>query len=330
MIDTPMNTLQRVSPQAGVSDGHQIELPALVIEAGEDAARRFIAFFTAEIRNANTRQAYARAVWELLTWAEARGLSLHRLEPVHVAAFIEELGASLSVATVKQKLAAIRAFFDYLVTGQIVPHNPASSVRGPKLSRKTGTTPALTPNEARALLDQPNTDTLSGLRNRAIIALMLYSFARVSALVNLRLADYYPSGKRWVVRLREKRGKEHTLPVHHEAEAFIDAWIEAAGLTEKPLPLFRKLTRGGAVLDVAPTRHAITKMIAHHAKAADIAAPGIGAHAMRATGITTFLANDGALATAQDIAGHADVKTTRLYDRRGQRINSGEIERIRF
>lgn len=309
----------------------ELALPLLVTQAGDQAARRFVEFFTAHIRNPNTRRAYARAAGELLSWAEAHGLTLSTLQPVHVAAYIEELGQAVSVATVKQRLAAIRALFDFLVVGQIVPTNPASSVRGPKLSRQTGTTPALLPEEARALLDQPDTETLAGLRDRAIIALMLYSFARVSAVLGLRLADYFPEGKRWHVRLREKRGKERTLPVHHDAEAAIDAWIDAAGIVaERNAPLFRALTRGGGVLDSSPSRQTITGMIKRHAEAAGIATPGLGSHAMRATGITTFLSNEGALATAQEIAGHADVKTTRLYDRRGSRANISEIERVRY
>lgn len=305
-------------------------LPALVTDAGDRASRRFVEFFTAHVRNPHTRRAYARAAYERLAWAEARGLSLAALEPVHVAAYVEELGQRASVATVKQRLAAIRALFDFLVVGQVVPANPAASVRGPKLSRRTGTTPALLPEEARALLEQPNTTTLGGLRDRAMIALMLYSFARVSAVVGLRLGDYYPEGKRWHVRLREKRGKERVLPVHHEAEAALDQWIEAAGLSEKQAPLFRRLGRDGTVHDQAPSRHTVTTMIRRHAARAGIETPGLGSHALRATGITTFLQNDGALETAQEIAGHADVKTTRLYDRRGARATIGEIERVRF
>lgn len=309
----------------------QLALPTLIAQAGDQAARRFIEFFTAHIRNPNTRRAYARAAGELLSWAEAHGLTLASLQPVHVAAYVEELGQGASVATVKQRLAAIRALFDFFVVGQVIPMNPAASVRGPKLSRQTGTTPALLPEEARALLNQPDIETLAGLRDRAIVALMLYSFARVSAVLGLRLADYYPEGKRWYVRLREKRGKERTLPVHHDAEAAIDAWIEAAGITaEKNAPLFRALTRAGDVLDGAPSRQTVTGMIKRHAEAAGIETPGLGSHAMRATGITTFLSNEGALTTAQEIAGHADVKTTRLYDRRGSRASISEIERVRF
>ena len=128
-----------------------------------------------------------------------------------VAAYIEQLTAMRSAPTVKQHLAAIRMLFDWLVTGQIVPTNPAGSVRGPRYSLKKGKTPVLTAIEARQLLDSIDTSTLIGLRNRALIALMCYSIARVSAVANMNVEDYYQQGKRPWIR-RAQREKEHTFP----------------------------------------------------------------------------------------------------------------------
>src|SRR5262245_26997508 len=105
------------------------QFPRIIRDAGKNAMRRFAEFFTANIRNKNTREAYARAVAQFCRWCERRRFSLELLEPVAIAVYVEELGQHLSKPTVKQHLAAIRVLFDYLVVGQIIPVNPAASVR---------------------------------------------------------------------------------------------------------------------------------------------------------------------------------------------------------
>ena len=203
-------------------------LPRLISEAGEHASRRFVEFFVATIRNKNTRLAYARAVREFLEWCDSRGFTLGLIEPIVVATYIEQhRGAP---PTVKQHLAAVRMLFDWLVTGQIVPVNPAWSVRGPKHVVKRGKTPVLSSAEARTLLDSIDVCGISGLRDRALIGLMVYSFARVSAAVGMNVEDYFQQGKRWWLRLHEKGGKRHDVPAHHNAEAYLDAYLEAARL----------------------------------------------------------------------------------------------------
>jgi site-specific recombinase XerD len=147
----------------------------LIANAGSNACRRFIEFFTANIRNANTRAAYACAVAQFCDWCERRKFSLELLEPVVIAAYIEELGQRRSKPTVKQHLAAIRMLFDYLVIGQIIPMNPASSVRGPKHVVKRGKTPVLSAADARRLLDSIDPSTAAGLRDRALIAVMVFN-----------------------------------------------------------------------------------------------------------------------------------------------------------
>ena len=140
-----------------------------VLFAGSDGAeRRFWEFFTANIRNPNTRMAYLMAAYRFADWCEARGLALNRVEPMGVAAYIEQLTKRYAPATVKQHLAAIRMLFDWLVVGQVMPFNPASPVRGPKHVVKTGKTPVLTAGETRGLLNRINTGTLVGLRDRAL------------------------------------------------------------------------------------------------------------------------------------------------------------------
>ena len=175
-------------------------------------------FFTAQIRNPHTRAAYAAAVTRFFAWCDARGLALAQISPIAVATYIEEMQRGYRAPTIKQHLAAIRRLFDWLVTGQVLPTNPATSVRGPTHVVRTGKTPVLQPAEARLLLDTIDTSTLRGLRDRALLAVMVYSFARVSAVVGMRVEDYYQQGKRWWLRLQEKGGKHHAVPVHHKAE----------------------------------------------------------------------------------------------------------------
>jgi integrase/recombinase XerD len=174
---------------------------------------------------------------------QARGvLELGQVKPVVVAAYIEQHPAA--APTVKQHLAAIRMLFDWLVTGHAVEVNPASSVRRPKYVVKRGKTPVLTADQARTLLDSIETDSILGLRDRALIGLMVFSFARVSATIHMRVEDYYQNGKRWWFRLHEKGGKLHDVPAHHNAEAYMDAYIQAAGIIdEKKGPLFRSVDR---------------------------------------------------------------------------------------
>src|SRR5438445_1803155 len=164
-------------------------LPAAIGRAGESAAWRFSEFFTATIRNKNTRAAYAQAISQFFAWCEKHGAArLEQMNPVLIAAYIESHPAAAT--TVKQHLAAIRMLFDWLVTGQVLPVNPASSVRGPKYVIKTGKTPVLKADQARALLDSIDTTIIVGLRDRALIAAMCYTFARVSAVVHMRVEDY--------------------------------------------------------------------------------------------------------------------------------------------
>jgi site-specific recombinase XerD len=177
-----------------VSGFEQRIVPAMVAASGERAAMRYIEFFTANIRNLNTRKAYARAASSFFAWCERLGLALPGIQPVHVAAWIEQLSREgRSAPTVKQHLAAVRMLFDWLVVGQVVPHNPPAAVRGPKHSMGAGKTHMPDRDEAKALLAAIDTGTLIGLRDRALIGMLLFTFAR------MRVGDYYPVGKRWWV-----------------------------------------------------------------------------------------------------------------------------------
>lgn len=303
-------------------------VPVLFADAGQRAATRFMEFFAAHIRNRNTREAYARAVAQFSLWCEARNLHLSQISPMLVAAYIEELGQRLTPPTVKQHLAAIRMLFDYLITGQVIPMNPASAVRGPKYVVKKGKTPVLTASEARTLLDAIDTSTIAGLRDRAIIGVMVYSFARVSAVIGMNVEDYFQQGKRWWFRLHEKGGKYHEVPAHHNAEAYIDEYLETAGIAEdKKCPLFRSLNRQRQLTERRLHRIEVVAMIKRRGRQAGLP-DNISCHTFRATGITTYLENGGTIENAQQIAAHESPRTTKLYDRTSDAVSLDEIERI--
>ena len=309
---------------------NEIYLPALIAEAGEHAAWRFVEFFTVNIRNTHTRAAYSRASGSFLQWCQTRGIiELGKIQPVHVAAYIEQLQKERSVPTVKQHLACIRMLFDWLVTGQVIASNPAHSVRGPRYSVSRGSTPVLSSEEARDLLKSMDISSVVGLRDRAILAVMAYSFARVSAAVGLKVEDYYPQKKRWWLRLHEKNGKVTEMPCHHNLEAYLDAYIETASIADdRKGPLFRSaLGKTKRLSDRPISRNDVWQMVQRRASDAGIET-AIGCHTFRATGITDYLTNGGRIEIAQRMAGHANAKTTGLYDRRNDDLTLDEIERI--
>jgi site-specific recombinase XerD len=304
-------------------------LPAL-FAPDTNAARRFVEFFTANIRNPNTRKAYARAASEFAAWCERNKLTeLRDIEPVHVAAYIEALQVRLAAPSVKQHLAGIRMLFDWLVVGQVLAVNPASAVRGPKHSVRKGKTPILSAEEARALLDSIPPSSPVGLRDQALIALMVYTFARVGAALKMRVEDVYIQSRRSWVRLHEKGGKRHEMPCHHNLDTYLHAYIEGVGIAgdEKGYLFRTAMGRTGELSDRPMSQSDAWRMIRRRAAAAGISTK-IGNHSFRATGITEYLRNGGKLEIAQQMANHESARTTGLYDRRDDQVSLDEIERI--
>jgi site-specific recombinase XerC len=198
-----------------IGDARAPIVPALIAVAGERASLRFLEFFAENIRNPHTRRAYSRAVSEFMTWCEDNGVTLiTAVQPLHVSAWIEQQTRAHAAPTVKLRLAALRHLFDWLVTGQVMPANPAGSVRGPSHVVKSGKTPVLSPEEARTLIDSIDIITPAGLRDRALIGLMVFSFARIGAALGMKVEDVFTQNRRLWVRLREKGGKaaRHAVP----------------------------------------------------------------------------------------------------------------------
>jgi site-specific recombinase XerC len=231
--------------------------------------------------------------------------------------------------TASLRLAALRHMFDWMVIGQIMPVNPASAVRGPHHNVRRGKTPVLDPAEARRLIDAIDTTTVIGLRDRALIGLMVYSFARIGAAIGMRVEDVYSQNRRLWVRLHEKGGKQHAMPCHHNLHTYLHEYIDGAGLTTEPKALlFQTYSRATGQLTGSPLPQANAyAMIQRRAKAAGIATR-VGNHTFRATGVTAYLKSGGTLERAARMANHASTRTTQLYDRRAEEVTLDEVERI--
>jgi integrase/recombinase XerD len=331
--------------------------------AGDRASKRFLDFFAASIDNENTAIAYYRAVCSFFAWLEQHGIGeLVDIEPFHVAAYIKSLKVSdpgkravkeraAARPTVKQHLAAICMLFDWLIVGQVLAINPAHAVRGPKHVINRGKTPVLTEEQARRLIASiklkkkvkktviladgsqakivVEVPRLEGLRDRALIGVMVYTFARISAVVAMQVEDYFPNGKRWWVRLQEKGGKRHEMPAHHKLEQFLDEYIDAASIRDRErTPLFRSAIGKTGILTDRPM-HRVDAYQMVRRRTAEAGLKGkLGCHVFRATGITAYLEAGGTLENAQAMAAHASPRTTKLYDRTGDEITLDEVERI--
>jgi integrase/recombinase XerD len=177
---------------------------------------------------------------------------------------------------------------------------------------------------------RPDEFTIAELRDRALIAVMAYSFARISAVLGMNVGDYRQQGKRCWLVLHEKGGKHHEVPCHHSAEEYLDAYLTAAGIAGEPqTPLFRRLDRRRQLTAGRLDRREALAMVKRRT-----AATGLGHlicnHSFRATGITVYLQNGGTLEKGQQLAAHESPRTTKLYDRTQDEVSLDEVERIRF
>jgi integrase/recombinase XerD len=301
-----------------------------IFTARPEARTRLRDFFSSHIRNPNTRRAYREAVRQFSAFCAEHGIGdLAQVEPIHVAAFVETQLKFHSKPTVKLRLAALRMLFDWMVVGQVIPTNPAHAVRGPRHSQRRGKTPVLQADEARTLIDAIDVSSLPGLRDRALIGLMVYTFARVGAAISMKVEDFFVQGRRGWVRLHEKGGKEHEMPTHHNLDHYLEDYIRSAGIAEdRKSPLFRTTRGRSGELTANPLLQSdVWRMIRRRASQAGIETK-IGCHTFRATGITAYLKNGGRLEIAQQMAAHESARTTGLYDRRSDEISLDEVERI--
>lgn len=288
-------------------------------------------FFSARVSNANTREAYKRDAMRFASWCRVHGFTLEAITPVHVAAYRDQLSKDgMSPATVKRHLSALRMLFSHLVTTGAMAYNPAREVKTPPIRRSQGKTPALTPDQMRRLFESIGDAKPIDLRDRALIGVMAYTFARASAACQLTAADYIDLGRATCLRLNEKGGVQKEIPCHPVLSEYLDAWIKAAQI-KGIAPLFPTFS-GPAhdqLADRAMSRQEALQMVKRRLDRAGL--PSLfSCHSFRATGITTFLENGGQLETAQNIANHADPRTTKGYDRRATRLELSELARVAY
>ncbi len=320
--------LFRIEPGSVAAIGRGQALPAIVQRAGAAAAFVWEEYFKARHTNPNTQRAYLLAARRFLAWAEGRGVELPAITPGMVGEYISGMGGSSSRQCVA--LSALRGFFDGLVNRHVVILNPASSVKGFKEKVVEGKTPEITVEQARTLLASIDTGTVIGLRDRAIIATLAYTACRAGAVARLRLGDFQHDGMQFVLRFREKGNKSREIPVRHDLEGYIRAYLDAAGLGEggKDLPLYRAGNgRHGGLSERPLDTTSVGELVKR--RLADAGLPlRLSPHSFRVAAITDLLTQGVPLEDVQYLAGHAEPRTTGLYDRRKKRVTRNVVERI--
>jgi integrase/recombinase XerD len=307
------------------------QFPAILSRAGNAAMFATDEFFYGRIRNEHTRSAYLIAVKRFLAWAEVRGLELQQIAPKDVGQYIDGLrNENTSVATRKQHLAALRHYFDGLVTRHAILLNPALSVRGERYQVVEGKTPEITVIGARQLLAAIGTTDMVELRDRAIVAILIYTASRAGAVASLKRDSFYHVGDQRMLHFDEKGGKSREIPVRHDLEQMIFEYLDAAGLrnARKDTPLFRTAYKKTGTLTTKTMRVIdICRMVKRRLKDAGLPVR-LSPHSFRVTTITDLLEHGVPLEDVQRLAGHADPRTTRLYDRRDKKITRNIVERI--
>ena len=303
-------------------------IPAIIGQAGNAAKFAFEEFLFGKIRNVHTRKAYLHSTTQFLTWCERRGLRLEQIAPRDVGRYIDSL--SCAPATKKVHLAAIRHLFDELVNRHAVILNPAASVRGEREQTIEGKTPEITLDHARKLLHSLDTENTVGLRDRAIIGILIYTAARVGAVSRLKRQNFYDSGAQPCLRFNEKGGKSREIPARQDLEQFITEYLHAAGLweTDKNSSLFRSAAgRTKTLTQSVMSASDIGRMVKRRMRDAGLPAH-LSPHSFRVTTITDLLTQGVPLEDVQHLAGHADPRTTRLYDRRQSNVSKNIVDRI--
>lgn len=305
-----------------------MQLPALLSEGGPAAQFAWEEFIYAQIRNPHTRQAYERAIRQFLRHCEGLGRTLTQITPRDVASYLDDL--SYSPATKKLHLAGLRHFFDNLVTRHVIVLNPALSVRGERLHIVEGKTPEITVHQARQLLRSIDTTSVVGQRDRAIIGILIYTAARRGAVAKLRRGDFYDLGDQFCLRFTEKGGKSREIPVRHDLRTFIFEYMATAKLeqADRSLPLFRTVirrTRQFTSEGMSPSD--IGRMVKRRIRDAGLP-DRLSPHSFRVATITDLLSQGVPLEEVQNLAGHADPRTTRLYDRTNREVTRNIVERI--
>jgi integrase/recombinase XerD len=295
----------------------------------DKTAETFLEILGARLRNPNTRSAYLVAWRSFLAFCSKRQLELPAVKAYHVGAWLDKHSGSKS--TQRQHLAAVRLLFDHLLTRGVVEYNPAVRARPPRLVRESSPTPVFEEAEIVTFLDSINLNCTRDIRDRAIFCVLLYSWCRVSALINLTVTDYYERGGQHWLRFQEKRWREHEVPVHSKAREAIDLWLGVSGLASNAAaPLFPAFGKDRQTIELRHLdRRSVLKLVEKRANTSGIV-KRVCCHSFRATGITEYMNSGGTIEIAQRIAGHESSSTTRIYDRSRDRLTIEDIERVQI
>ena len=295
----------------------------------QKTAETFLNILEGRIRNPNTRSAYKVAWRSFIAFCSEYKLDLECVKPYHFGLWLKRHPGG--VATQRQHLAAVRLLFDHLLEQGLVDLNPAARAKPPRLERESSHTPVFEEDEIKAFLGAIKLESLMDIRDKALFSVLLYSWARASALVALTVEDYYQrKAERWL-RLSEKRGKIHEVPVHSKAREAIDNWLSASGLGSNPkAPLFPGFGKDKKTIELRHMdRSSLWRLVQARARACGLE-KRVGCHSFRATGITEYMNRGGLIDMAQRIAGHSQLSTTKIYDRSRDRLTAAEIERLSF
>lgn len=290
-----------------------------------------VKWFT-NITNANTRRAYQAAIHDFMSFTGiARPEQFRSVTRFHVNAWRDDLIARpLGGATVRHRLAALSALYEYLCDCNAVAHNPVKSVKRPPVEMRAGKTPALDEGQARSLLNAPVSATVKDMRDRALLATLLYHALRRDELCRL-MVNAYRHQRRGVPHLKVsgKGGKTRYLPLHPMAGELIDKYLEAAGhVDDEAGALFRPLHNARDPLSPkALTPDAVYKIVRGYAVKLGL---NIGAHALRATAAANALNHQADIARVQEWLGHANIATTRIYDRRSTKLEDSPTFKVAY
>ncbi len=284
----------------------------------------------ANLDNPRTRRAYRIDLQDFMGFAGiTRPDEFRIVTRAHVLAWRKVLEErALSGATIRRKLAALSSLFEYLCEKNAVETNPVKGAKRPKVESGEGKTSALGDHQARALLDAPDPETLKGKRDRALLSVLLYHGLRREELCLLKVRDI--QARRGVLHLRihGKGNKLRYLPLHPGSAERIHTYLEAAGHGETPAaPLFqpvRRRTGSGLTAD------GVYKVVLDYAAKARIQLQGFGVHSLRATAATNALEHEADIAKVQEWLGHANIATTRIYDRRKSRPEDSPTFKVAY
>jgi len=318
-----------------VVGGGELQLPSKLTDAKfhQLAAVPAELEWFANLDNPRTRRAYQADMRDFMSFVGIRAPEEFRLiTRGHVLAWRQSLEErKLNGATIRRKLAALSSLYEYLCDRQAVAHNPVKGVKRPGVESYEGKTPALADGQARQLLDAPDATTLKGKRDRAVLAVLLYHGLRRAELCAIDVGDLQERRGVKHLRIHGKGNKLRYLPLHPAAAARIEDYLaHSEHGADKAAPLFRALRNPGADSRLS-SKGVYTNVVQHYGRALGLTTlPLFGPHAMRATAATNALEHGADIAKVQEWLGHANIQTTRIYDRRHSRPEDSPTFKVTY